>query len=141
MCNRLDLHSLGDALLRRYSAVRPALVAEVANAGRSLSVLPAHGQAPRPGAAPARASTRPIPGGKAFELYLSVESSAANTARIAPPVQQSTSLTWEEGRTAQMWALPCPDLDRVVVRLRRGEEMTDDDARDVLRLVEEAVTA
>ena len=50
-------------------------------------------------------------------------------------------LTWEEGRTAQMWALPCPDLNRIVVRLRRGEEMTDDDARDVLRLVEEAVTA
>lgn len=141
MCNRLDLHSLGDSLLRRYSAVRPELVAVVANAGRSLSVLPAHGQAPRPGAAAARASARPIPGGKAFELYLSVESSTENAARITPPVQQSTSLTWEEGRTAQMWALPCPDLDRVVVRLRRGEEMTDDDARDVLRLVEEVVTA
>ncbi len=141
MCNRLDLHSLGDALLRRYSAVRPALVAEVSNDGRSLNVVPAHAQAPLPGAAAARASTRPVPGGKAFELYLSVESSAANTARITPPVQQSTSLTWEEGRTAQMWSLPCPDLNRVVVRLRRGEEMTDDDARDVLRLVEEAVTA
>ncbi|MGD9881314.1 MAG: hypothetical protein AB7F22_07115 [Reyranella sp.] len=141
MCNRLDLHSLGDALLRRYAAMRPTLVAEVANAGLSLSVLPAHGQAPLPGAAPARASTRPIPGGKAFELYLSVESSTANTARITPPVQQSTNLTWEEGRTAQMWTLPCPDLNRVVVRLRRGEEMTDDEARDVLRLVEEAVTA
>lgn len=141
MCNRLELHALGAALLRRYSAVRPALVAEVANAGRSLSVLPAHGQAPLPGKAAAQTSTRPLPGGKAFELYLSVESSAANTARIAPPVQQSTSLTWEEGRTAQMWALPCPDLNRLVVRLRRGEEMTDDDARDLLRLVEEAVTA
>ena len=141
MCNRLDLQSLGDALLRRYAAVRPALVAEVANAGRSLSVLPAHGEASLPTAAGARASTRPIPGGKAFELYLSIESGAANTARIAPPVQESASLVWEEGRTAQMWALPCPDLDRVVVRLRRGEEMTDDDARGVLRLVEEAVTA
>ena len=140
MCSRLDLQSFSEALLRRYSTVRPALVAQVANSGRSLSVLPTPGGAPMTASVEAKASARPAPGGKAFELYVSIESPPVNSARIVPPVQASPNMIWEEGRTAQMWALPCPDGNRVVARLRRGEDMTDDDAREVLRLVEEAVT-
>lgn len=138
---RLDLTALGENLRRQYAATRPALVVRVSNAGRSLAVVPAADQTTAPAAQPTKRSTRAVPHGKAFELYISIEdpAAAAAGARIAPPVQADTILALEEGRRGQMWTLPGPGDDRFVVRLQLGEDMTDEDARRLLRLIGETI--
>jgi hypothetical protein len=141
MSRRPDLTRLGETLRRHYAATRPALVVQVTNAGRSLSVVPATGVAIVPAEPAVQASTRGVPHGKAFELYVSVESpsSAASSARMAPPVQADSTPVLEEGRRGQMWTLPGPDGDRIVVRLQLGEDMTDEEAGRLLQIVREAI--
>lgn len=137
MSSRFDLTSLGETLRRRYAATLPALVVQVANGGRSLAVVPAASETTAPSGQTAKVSARSIPGGKAFELYVSIEdpAAAAASARIAPPSQADTALALEEGRRGQMWTLPGPGGDRVVVRLRLGEDMTEEEARGLLRII------
>ena len=141
MSERLDLTRLSETLRRRYAAARPPLVVRATDAGRSLSVVPAESETVAPSKAGVQASTRGVPYGKAFELYVSVESpvEAASRARIAPPVQAGRTLALEEGRRRQMWTLAGPDGDRVVVRLQLGEDMTEEEARQLLELVGEAI--
>lgn len=140
---RPDLTALAENLRRQYAAMRPALEVRVSNAGRSLAVVPAGKQATAHSAQPTKGSTRPVPGGKAFELYVSIEdpAAAAAAARVAPPVQADTVLALEEGRRGQMWTLPGPGGDRFVVRLQLGEDMTDEDARQLLRIIGEAIAS
>lgn len=141
MNTRLDLTALGETLRRQYAATRPALVVRVANAGRSLTVVPAASETTAPSGQPTKESTRAGPRGKAFELYVSIEgpTAAASSARIAPPVGAGAALALEEGRRGQMWTLPGLGGDRIVVRLQLGEDMTDEDARRLLRLIGETI--
>jgi hypothetical protein len=141
MSVRLDLTRLGQTLRQRYGAARPALVVQVANAGRSLSVVPsARASAARaePGL---QTSTRGVPHGKGFELYVSIENppAAAASARMAPPAQADARLILEEGRRLQMWTLPGPAGDRIVVRLQLGEDMTEEEAGRLLQIVGKAI--
>jgi hypothetical protein len=141
MNTRFDLNSLGKTLRRQYAATRPALVVQVANAGRLLTVLPEASETITPSGPPTKASTRAVPRGKAFELYVSIEgpSAAASGARIPPPVQAAATLALAEGRRGQMWTLPGPGDDRIVVRLQLGEDMTDEDARRLLQIIGETI--
>jgi hypothetical protein len=141
MTRRMDLDALGKTLQQAYAAAGPPLTVAVGSAGHQLTVAPRDNEpAPESGTG-LKQSTRPPPRGKAFELYVSLESpaSAASGQRIAPPPQTEATLGVEEGRHAQMWTLPGPAGELVVVRLRRGEDMTDEDARRLLRIVQGAI--
>jgi hypothetical protein len=141
MGGQVDLNSLGDTLRRQYAAVQPALAVQVANAGRLLTVLPATREATAHSEPRLKKSTRAVPKGKAFELYVTLEGPSAGVGeqRIAPPAQVDATLALEEGRRVQMWTLAGPGGDRIVVRLRLGDDMDGDDARRLLQTVERAI--
>ena len=136
----IDLDRLADALRQRYGRRDPPLRVTVSNAGRQLIVVPNGGAAERSQEGVNR-SGRCAPPGNAFELYVSVESpaDAAASARMAPPAQDGTELKVEPGRPSQMWTLHGPGEDRIVIRLRRGEAVSDEDARGLMRIVAEAI--
>jgi hypothetical protein len=141
MNGRVDLNSLGEALRRQYAGTEPRLAVQVSNAGHLLTVLPAASEATIPSESGLKNPTRDVPKGKAFELYISLESPASTACdqRIVPPVQADATLAMEEGRRVQMWTLPGPAGDLIIVRLRLGEDMTADDSRRLLQTVKRAI--
>jgi hypothetical protein len=140
MGRRVDLDRLATALRGRYGRSDPPLRIAVTNGGRQLTVVPEGGGRAQM-AQGLKGSGRAAPQGDSFELYVALQSSAeaAADARIAPSPGESVTLEIEPGRRSQMWTLPGPGEDRVVIRLRRGEAMTDEAARHLMRAVEEAL--
>jgi hypothetical protein len=141
MGGQVDLNSLGDTLQRQYAAIEPALAVRVSNSGRLLTVLPATSEVTARSETRLKKSTRPVPKGKAFELYVTLEgpSAGVDDPRIAPPAEVDATLALEEGRRVQMWTLAGPGGDRIVVRLRLGDDMDGDEARRLLQTIERAI--
>lgn len=135
----IDLERLAAVLRQRHADADPPLRVRVTNAGRQLVAVPdVHAAAPATDGL--KRSARPAPPGGSFELYVMVQdpAEAAADARVMPPPQPGGLHLDPDSRT-QMWVLPGPGEDRVVVRFRRGPAMADAAAQDLLRAVEEAV--
>ena len=138
----IDLDLLARRLDGQYRDVRPALAVRVANRGRLLTMLPEAAETSPPSPSSLKGSGRAAPPGKAFDLYVAREDAkaAVQSQRIAPPVQSSPDLEIEEGVRERSWTLPGAKGERIVIRLRLGEEMSASDARRLLATLQQSLS-
>jgi len=124
-----------------YAGARVPIAVRVTDGGNRLTLVPA---TPSPGeerSTSLKKTTRTQLPGAAFELYLSVESQAeaASMQRIAPPAERAAALVVDAKTRERTWTIEEPGTDRVVVRLRLGDDVTTGEANRLLATVRRTI--